>query len=92
MLPESVTPISVESNLPIELKRDGSIAVQLVAGEHVITVRAVVPQPLNSLLLPTPDLAYWPDEETLVWVPNNLVRAAEVRGASPLSSELSASS
>ena len=89
VLPESVTPISVESNLPIQLKRDGSIAVQLVAGEHVITVRAVVPQPLNSLLLPTPDLAYWPDEETLVWVPNNLVRAAEVRGASPLSSELS---
>lgn len=89
VLPANALPVSVESNLPLQLQRDGSVAVQLVPGEHQVTIHSVIAQPLTSLTLPTPDVPAWPQEETFVWTQDGLLRSVEVQGPAPLSAELS---
>lgn len=88
VLPEGAVPVAIEAGLPFRLQNDGSLFIQAGQGEHLVTVRAVVPQPVTEVRLPSPEIPEWPPEETLVWFGDGAFRTVEVSGASALSPEL----
>jgi hypothetical protein len=87
--PAKMIPISISSPLPYQLQPDGTLSVQLVPGEHVLSVTAIQPQPVDAIDFASPELPEWPQEETIVWQPAPELRSVEVSGLSPLSAELS---
>lgn len=73
-------PIDVSSTLPAQLDPDGTLHLQLAAGQHQVQITALAPvtqSELKPAVAPTP----WPAQETWVWVPNSELRQVELSDA-----------
>ena len=78
-LPPGFIPTYIKGPLPARLDPDGSLAVQLRPGRHVITVGARHPEPLVNLTSAAQE-APWPRDETWVFEARNHLRVVEIEG------------
>lgn len=72
-------PLGVEADLPVRVDADGSIAAQIFAGKHEITLYEAHPDAqtdLSSPNLPSP----WPEAETWSLLPNDALRQLRLTG------------
>jgi hypothetical protein len=82
------TPLTIETPLPHQLGSDGVLSLQVVPGDHVVTLHAAAPQPYSSIVLPLPSLKEWPSEEIIVWDAPPQERIVEIEGGTTASPEL----
>ena len=78
-LPPGFMPTYIKGPLPARLDPDGSLAVQLRPGRHVVTVGARHPEPLEHLLSAA-QAGPWPSDETWVFEARNHIRVVEIEG------------
>ena len=78
-LPPGFIPTYIKGPLPARLDPDGSLAVQLRPGRHVVTVGARHGEPLVNLISTAQD-APWPSDETWVFEARNHIRVVEIEG------------
>jgi len=88
ILPAGTLPVSVHSDLPLSLSGDGQLAIQLVSGEFSVNVESVIGQPVDSLVLPSPQSADWPNEEAWSWYGDAKFRAVELNGVTNVAGAL----
>ncbi len=88
VLPDGVVPVSVASELPLSLAKDGKLAVQLIPGEFEVSIDAVAQQPVERLNVPAPTVSGWPTTETWSWFGDSRFRAVELDGVTDLAAAL----
>ncbi len=79
LLPDTV-PSSVDSDLAVRLRPDGSLTAQVHAGSFTIEVGAVAAAPPESLA-PVEQPEPWPTAEIWVWAADESLRQVEIAGA-----------
>lgn len=80
VLLEGTRPIELTANLPVQLTPEGSLRVQVQAGDYELTLRAVAPEPRDKFS--TRSLAApWPEQEIWVFKANDTLRQLELSGA-----------
>lgn len=76
---DGAVPLGVEAELPVRVDADGSIAAQVFAGKHEITLYEAHPDTQTDLAspnLPPP----WPEAETWSLLPNDALRQLRLAG------------
>jgi len=72
-------PLELSAEIPVRLDDQGALFAQVRAGEHVVTLAALLPQPPSELVRPAP-VAPWPEQEVWVWAPAPHLRQVQVSG------------
>jgi len=78
LLPGS-RPLELSSGLPARLDDQGTLFVQVRAGEHAVALSALMPTPPSEIARPAV-AAPWPDQEIWVWDPAPNLRQVQVSG------------
>jgi hypothetical protein len=87
VLPQDFSPISLRSDLPVKMRPDGKLAIQLRAGQWTAEVTARSNGPQKEIKRPAAD-ASWPEEEVWVFTPNEPLRSAAVAGLGSMDTSL----
>jgi hypothetical protein len=80
VLPDGFTPVSLNSDLPARLERDGTMRVQVRAGSREVTLSARGAAVLDALTRPEASGGQWPAEEVWSFAANDLLRVAMASG------------
>lgn len=73
-------PVSIESQLPVKVDREGRVSVYARPGTHQVTVQAVLRQKSEQIAVPEPGADFYDPQEVWVWVPDEVVRSVELSG------------
>jgi hypothetical protein len=79
--PDNSIPVSATYPLEYNLDMNGNIAVQIVPGEHTLTISSVIKQPVSTLSFSKNALPFWPTKQVLLWQPSEDYRIVEFSGA-----------
>ncbi len=80
VLLEGTRPIELHANLPVQLTAEGSLRVQVQAGEYEVSVRAVAPEPRDTFAARAAE-SPWPEQEIWVFKAQDALRHVELSGA-----------
>jgi hypothetical protein len=79
-LPEGSAVLSIESDLPMRIERDGRLRAQLRSGEHAVRVVSRFLAPVEAVAATRLD-SLWPDQEIWSFEAQRELRVAELSGA-----------
>ncbi len=72
-------PLELSAGIPVRLDDQGTLFAQVRAGEHIIALAALLPQPPSEIARPA-SVAPWPEQEIWVWDPAPHLRQVQVTG------------
>jgi hypothetical protein len=87
VLPQDFSPISLKSGLPVKMRPDGKLAIQLRAGQWTVEMTGRSSGAQKEIKRPVTD-ATWPEEEVWVFTPNEPLRSVAVAGLGGVDSSL----
>ena len=79
-LPSGFAITAINTSLPYQLTPQGSISLQISAGEHVVTVTAQSASAPSSISFPKVEMQEWPAQEFVSWRPDPSFRSVAVSG------------
>lgn len=80
VLPEGVTPMEIQSDLPVRVEAGGRLRAQLLPGDRTVTVISRFLEPVAAVAMERLD-SLWPEEEIWTFEARRDIRVVELAGA-----------